>query len=260
MIDTLFSDFKARLNTSLSYSSESFIPAIAIHSPYSVHPFLLREVLKIAKEKNLSVSAHFLESKSEKKWLENSTGSFLEFFTNLLGQTSSINKPKEFLEAFKDVLNLSFTHCVEANEQELKKINELNAVINHCPTSNRFLNNNKLELKKLEGTNVDFAIGTDGLSSNNSLSMFDELRNALMIHENININSLSRKLLISATKNGAVALGLNKGSLEKGKDSDMIALILPDKIDSKDELATHIVLHTKYANKIVIGGKDIGIS
>lgn len=39
MVDTLFSDFKARLENAKKNISENFIPAIAIHSPYSVHPF-----------------------------------------------------------------------------------------------------------------------------------------------------------------------------------------------------------------------------
>ena len=72
MIDTLFSDFKARLESVKKNSSKNFIPAIAIHSPYSVHPFLVREALRLAKEENLSVSAHFLESIEEFDWLPDS--------------------------------------------------------------------------------------------------------------------------------------------------------------------------------------------
>lgn len=255
MIDTLFSDFKARLNTTLQYKSQRFIPAIAIHSPYSVHPFLLREVLQIAKEKELCVTAHFLESSEEKEWLQDNSGGFLEFFMKLLGQNQSVTSPLEFLEQFKGLRHLSFTHCVEANEEELEKIASLHAVINHCPTSNRLLNNTKLNLKKLGG--IPFSLGTDGLSSNNSLSMFDELRNALMIHTHRNVNRLAQKLLKAATLNGAVALGLNKGSLEKGKQSDLIAFYLPDCVCNVEDVATHIILHTKYASRIIIGGNDV---
>ncbi|MFA7084206.1 MAG: aminofutalosine deaminase family hydrolase, partial [Arcobacteraceae bacterium] len=257
MIDTLFSDFKARLNQTLKHKSKRFIPAIAVHSPYSVHPFLLREVLSIAKEKKLCVTAHFLESNEEKEWLKDNTGGFLDFFMKLLGQNQSVTSSMEFLEQFKQIEPLSFTHCLQANNEELKKIAELNGVINHCPTSNRLLNNSKLDLKKLKESDVVFSIGTDGLSSNNSLSMFDELRNALMIHANSNITKLSKKLLKAATLNGARALGLNKGSLEKGKQSDMIAFCLPDAIKNKEEVAMHIILHTKYVNKTIIGGEDV---
>lgn len=255
MIDTLFADFKARLNSTLQHKSKRFIPAIAIHSPYSVHPFLLREVVRIAKEKELVLTAHFLESSEEKEWLQDNSGGFLEFFMKLLGQSQSVTSPLEFLEQFKGVKHLSFTHCVEANEEELEKIASLNAIINHCPTSNRLLNNSQLNLKKLG--DIPFSLGTDGLSSNNSLSMFDELRNALMIHTQRNVNRFAQKLLKAATSNGAKALGLNKGSLEKGKESDLISFCLPDEVQNSQEVATHIILHTKYTSRIIIGGKDV---
>jgi len=161
----------------------------------------------------------------------------------------------EFLNQFSNVKNLSFTHCVEASDNDLEKIKSLNAVINHCPTSNRVLNNSKLDLSRLK--DIKFSIGTDGLSSNNSLSMFDELRTALMIHSNENVIEFSKKLLKAATLNGAIALGLNKGSLEKQKDADIISFKMNDKIEDKEDIAMQIILHTKSVNKTIIGGKVV---
>lgn len=252
MVDTLFTDFNARLSQSLSNKSKSFIPGVAVHSPYSVHPFLLRESLNVARQNNLSVTAHFLESHEEKEWLEKDSGGFLSFFENFLGQTSSVTTPLEFLNQFKNIENLSFTHCVEANKDELKKIKELDATINHCVTSNRLLNNSVLNLNNLK--DINYSIGTDGLSSNNSLSMFDELRNALMMHSTSSLNDLASDLLVAATKGGAISLGLNKGELSKDKDADMILFTLPDELKDETNLATHIILHTNEVEKIIIGG------
>jgi cytosine/adenosine deaminase-related metal-dependent hydrolase len=255
MVDTLFADFKNRLNSAKKMKSKNFIPAIAIHSPYSVHPFLVRETLKLAREEELSVSSHFLESPEESLWLHKNEGSFLDFFKNFLNQEKAVCTPMEFLNLFSNIKNLSFTHCVEANDEYLEKIKNLGASINHCVTSNRILNNSKLNLLKLE--DISFTIGTDGLSSNNSLSMFDELRNALMIHCDKNIVDFSKTLLKAATVNGSRALGLNKGVLEKDFDADMIVLTLPDEIEDKDDLAMQIILHTKFVDKIIIGGEFV---
>ncbi|MBU3015336.1 metal-dependent hydrolase [Poseidonibacter lekithochrous] len=252
MADTLFADFKSRLSSAKLNTSKNFIPAVAIHSPYSVHPFLVRESLALAKAEDLSVSTHFLESPEEFEWLHKDEGLFIEFFKNFLNQTKAVTKPMEFLTHFSNVKKLSFTHCVEASANDFEKIKSLGAVINHCPTSNRVLNNSKLDLSKLEG--IDFSIGTDGLSSNNSLSMFDELRTALMIHSNENIVELSKKLLKAATINGSKALGLNKGVLEKHKDADIISFKLADEVEDKEDLAMQIILHTKSVNKTIIGG------
>ncbi len=257
MVDTLFADFKARLENAKKNASESFIPAVAIHSPYSVHPFLLRETLKLANSEGLPVSSHFLESPEEFEWLHKDLGGFFEFFKNFLGQEKAVSKPMEFLEQFKGTKTLSFTHCVEASNRDLDKIKELGATVNHCPTSNRFLNNSKLNIQKLIDKDIPIAIGTDGLSSNNSLSMFDELRNALMIHEDRNIIELSKFLIIAATRNGSDVLGLGKGILKKDKDADIISFSLPDEVKDENDLYMNIILHTKFVNKTIIGGKDV---
>jgi len=255
MVDTLFADFKDRLRNAKKFKSKNFIPAIAIHSPYSVHPFLVRETLNLARAENLAVSSHFLESPEEFAWLHKDEGSFLDFFKNFLGQEKAVSTPMEFLNLFSNIKNLSFTHCVEASEADLEKIRNLGASINHCVTSNRILNNSKLDLSRLK--DIPFTIGTDGLSSNNSLSMFDELRNVLMIHSNENIVDFSKILLKAATLNAAKALGLNKGSLEKDLDSDMIVFTLPDEVEDMDDLAMQIILHTKFMDKVIIGGEFV---
>lgn len=255
MVDTLFADLKSRLENAKKFKSKNFIPALAIHSPYSVHPFLVRECLNIARKENLPVTTHFLESPEEFEWLHKDEGLFTNFFKNFLNQDKAVTKPMEFLNQFSDIKTLSFTHCCEASEADLNKIKNLNASINHCATSNRLLNNSKLDLNKLG--DIKFTIGTDGLSSNNSLSLFDELRNVLMVHVNKNIQEFSQELLISATRNASNALGLNKGVLKKGKDSDIIEITLPDKIKDKEDLAMQIILHTKFVQNTIIGGQVV---
>ncbi|MEA3352954.1 MAG: metal-dependent hydrolase [Campylobacterota bacterium] len=253
MIDTLFADFKAKLKTAQQNKKDNFIPAVAIHSPYSTHPFLIREVLKIARENHMAVSTHFQESKAENDWLNYSEGEFETFFKDMLDQHKSLQKPSDFLYQFKDIDNLSFTHCVEANESELQQIKQLGGTIIHCPNSNRLLSNASLNLSYLD--DIPLAMGTDGLSSNHTLNMFEELRSAFFIHTNFTPEKLSKKLLTAATKGGADALGLKKGVLKKGYDADIICFKLPDNCED-DNIATSVLLHTTNADKVYIKGKN----
>jgi cytosine/adenosine deaminase-related metal-dependent hydrolase len=255
MIDTLFLDFQEKLNLAISNTNPKFIPAIAIHSPYSTHPFLIRDILKIPNSKNLAISAHYMESKAENDWLNYNKGEFKSFFSNLLGQTKAVTTPREFLDTFKNKKNLSFTHCIEANKDELEQIKNLDATIIHCVNSNRLLNNKKLNLHNIGGINL--AIGTDGLSSNISLNMFEELKNALFIHSDIDINILANKLLVAATSGGAKALGLkNAGVLKVGFDADIITFNSVDFIQKNDTLAQNIILHTKKVKNNYIKGNN----
>jgi cytosine/adenosine deaminase-related metal-dependent hydrolase len=148
--------------------------------------------------------------------------------------------------------NLSFTHCIRANKEELNQIKQLDATIIHCPNSNRLLSNASLNLSYLE--DIPLAIGTDGLSSNHSLNMFDELRSAFYIHTNLEPNLLAQTLLKASTSGGSKALGLNKGILAKNKDADIISFCLPDEIKDKEDLATAIILHTSKVEQTYIKG------
>ncbi|MEA3383133.1 MAG: metal-dependent hydrolase [Campylobacterota bacterium] len=254
MIDTLFLDFQEKLKSAIAHKKDNFIPAIAIHSPYSTHPILIREVLKIAKQRAMAVSTHFQESEAENDWLNHSKGDFESFFKDMLDQHQSMTKPAEFLDLFKNIAPLSFTHCVEANKKELNQIKELGASIIHCPNSNRLLNNSVLNLSYLD--DIPLAMGTDGLSSNHTLNMFEELKSSFFIHTNLEPNPLAIKLLTAATQGGADALGLNKGMLKKGYDSDIITFKLPDTCNDKEDLPIAIILHTTNVDKTYIKGKN----
>jgi len=76
MADALFNDFLARLDASKAVRRERFYPAVAIHSPYSVHPILIQKALDIVKNENLKLTTHFMESEAERNWLDSSSGDF----------------------------------------------------------------------------------------------------------------------------------------------------------------------------------------
>jgi cytosine/adenosine deaminase-related metal-dependent hydrolase len=70
--DMLYGDFLERVKASQSCEASSRItPAVAIHSPYSVHPVILQRAVTLAKQHNMPLSTHFLESQAEREWLEN---------------------------------------------------------------------------------------------------------------------------------------------------------------------------------------------
>jgi len=251
MADALFGDFLARLDASKSVKREGFYPAVAIHSPYSVHPILIKKALCKVKDENLKLTAHFMESSAEREWLDSSKGDFKDFFENLLKQNSAVSDSSEFLEHFNEHKTL-LTHVVKANENELKTIASSQHTIIHCPISNRLLSNGVLDLTKLEKESIRWVLATDGLSSNYKLDLFEEMKCALFMHSNMPLLELAKKLIMSVTKNAADALGLNTGEITEGKNADMIVLDL-DK-EPNDELAIHLILHRYNISKVYVNG------
>ena len=250
--DMLYGDFLERVRASQSCEKSSrIIPAVAIHSPYSVHPILLQKAVNVAKKNNMPLSAHFLESQAEREWLESSSGTLKAFFLKYFNTSKTVTNIEEFMHAF-DTYPAHFTHCVQATQEELNYLAQKGHSIAHCPRSNRYLGCGRLAIENLP---LPFTVATDGLSSNDSLNIFDELRAAVMLHNDIPIQELSEELLRSVTGDAAEILGLNCGKIEVDKLADFAVLTLPEEPKRTEELALWTILHTKEASEVYIEGE-----
>ncbi|MCX6076608.1 MAG: metal-dependent hydrolase [Campylobacterales bacterium] len=254
MADALFADFKARLDASKAVKREGFTPAIAIHSPYSVHPILIKKAVEIAKHEKLKLTAHFMESEAERQWLDENKGDFKEFFDKLLKQNYAVSDSKEFLDHFNGFSTL-LTHVVKANQEELQTLSSNKHTVIHCPISNRLLGNPTLNIKELNDNNIRWIVATDGLSSNYKLDLFEEMKISLFMHSNAPLVKFAEALIKGVTIHAAEALGINTGAIAEGKNADMIILDL-DK-EPNHELALHLILHRYNISKIYINGKII---
>ncbi len=250
--DMLYGDFQERVRASQSCEESSRITAaVAIHSPYSVHPIILQRAVNVAKKNNMPLSAHFLESQAEREWLESSSGTLKAFFLKYFNSSQTVTNIEEFMHAF-DTHPTHFTHCVQATEEELNYLAKKGHSVAHCPRSNRYLGCGRLAIEDLP---LPFTVATDGLSSNDSLNIFDELRAAIMLHNDMPIQELSEKLLRAVTGDAAEILGLNCGKIEVDKLADFTVITLPEEPKRTEELALWTILHTKEASEVYIEGE-----
>ncbi|CAA6798450.1 MAG: BOX elements [uncultured Sulfurovum sp.] len=254
--DMLYGDFLERLNESKNCVNHGIIPAIAIHSPYSVHPVVTQRAISLAKKEGLPLSAHFLESQAEREWLTEEKGGFLNFFQNFFSTSKAVTTVDEFMNALNQVPT-HLTHAVQATTEELNFLNEKGHSIAHCPRSNRLLGCGRLAIETLIENDMPFTTATDGLSSNNTLSILDELRAALMLHHQAPVEELASVLIKSITSTPAEIFSLNSGKIEIGKDADFAFITLPDKPSSLESIPLHTILHTNKVNEVYINGTKV---
>jgi len=120
-------------------------------------------------------------------------------------------------------------HGVWVSGAEMDRLAATGTAIIHNPTANMILASGVCPLGELAHRGVRLALGTDGMASNDSQNMIEVLKlGALLqkVHHQDPAAADARQMLRLATIGGATALGLGAvtGSLEVGKQADLVRL------------------------------------
>ncbi|NHJ31799.1 MAG: amidohydrolase [Asgard group archaeon] len=185
---------------------------VSPHATNTCSDELLIEAKNLAVENKLPLQIHLAETKAEVEEIKKKKNSTPTKHLNNIGFLCE---------------NLVAGHCVWLNTEDIKLLKENNVKIAHNPSSNLKLGSGIFNYKNLRKNDITIALGTDGASSNNNLSMIEELRLASFLHKGVNTNPEilpASEAIRMATINGAKALGLDNdiGSLEIGKKADLI--------------------------------------
>jgi cytosine/adenosine deaminase-related metal-dependent hydrolase len=83
------------------------------------------------------------------------------------------------------------------------------------------------------------ALGTDSLASNPELSLWREMQVLAEEHEGVD----AAAIFAMATRGGAEALGLGDrlGTLESGKDADLLAVPIPGYVSTASQIYDYLV-------------------
>ncbi|ULO01875.1 metallo-dependent hydrolase, subgroup D [Campylobacter sp. RM5004] len=220
---------------------------ISLHSPYSICDKTYDYAINFAKKNDLLISTHYLESPYELEHLKgykNNLSSYLARFNPSL-------ITKDFLSGFDD-LKAIFTHCNYVDDFSIFKSHH---IITSCPRSNRFLGSRALRFKNLLENKLNFSLGTDGLSSNNTLNMFDELRAFLYIQSDFELNELAFLLYKAVCFDNSHLFLDGLKPFSKGASADFI--ILDDFGYLNDNLLAQIILRTQEIKNMYLDGKEI---
>ncbi len=192
--------------------------AFAPHAPYTVDDHALRRIATLAEELDVPVHMHVQETQDE-----------VERAIAVSGV-----RPLRRLQGLGLVTpRLVGVHMTCLDDDELDLLAHSGATVVHCPESNLKLASGFCPVDKLLARGVNVACGTDGAASNNDLDMLGEIRTASLLAKGVAGDPCAlpaAHALRMATYNGALALGLERsiGSLEIGKQADMVAIDLGD--------------------------------
>lgn len=190
--------------------------SLAPHAPYTVSDASWRKIVVYARQLDLPIQTHLLETRDERSRSQSEFGIDPLRRLHALGVTGP---------AFVAVHGT----YLEAGDIELLAAQACHVV--HCPTSNLKLASGIAPVTEIARRGVNVALGSDGAASNNRLDVFGEARLAALLAKGISGDAAAipaAEALRMATLNGARALGLDRdiGSLERDKQADVIAVDL----------------------------------
>jgi 5-methylthioadenosine/S-adenosylhomocysteine deaminase len=189
---------------------------LGAHSPYSCTDDLLREVKAEARALDLPFVIHVAENRAEHAMLA------------ARGGASPVRHLRDL--GLLDARSL-LAHCVWVDDEEIAILAGSGAAVAHNPVSNAKLGSGVAPVPALRRPGVPVGLGTDGTLSNNALSIFQEMKLAVLLQRVVSLDGhamTAADAFAMATAEGARALGLGRqvGTLAAGMQADLTVLAL----------------------------------
>lgn len=188
---------------------------MSLHAEYSNVDACCRYVAEFAKKNGLGMQLHLSETQAEHdQCIERHGMTPAAYFASL------------------GVFDVPTTaaHCVYVTDEDIAIMKAKGVTPVHNPVSNLKLGSGVMRLRDMLDAGLNVTFGTDGVASNNQLSVLRELQTAAILHKGVHRNPeiiRAAELPVIATRNGAIAQGREDcGRMEVGAKADMIMIDL----------------------------------
>jgi cytosine/adenosine deaminase-related metal-dependent hydrolase len=169
---------------------------LAPHALFTAAKDLFRRCEEIAQQEHILLTTHLAESREEMEMFRDGSGPLYEFmksigrpmndcgietplglFLDLIGSRGSPNRPRA-IEVNRPYLSWIVAHLNEVTENDFESLERSNSKFHvvHCPRSHNYFGHSPFAFDRLRSFGSNICLGTDSLASNESLSLFAEMR------------------------------------------------------------------------------------
>lgn len=209
----------------IEHDAGAMATGLSPHSPYTIGERHLPAIREAAAAHALPLAIHLSESAAETNFIFETSGPMATDFYPFVGWERYLTAPRrcsstELMDRYGLLTPATLAiHCVHLSMADARILKERDVSIALCPRSNERLDVGLAPVSLFKKLGIPLALGTDSLASNDSLSLWDEMRYALDAFPK---DFSPADLLRMVTSDGAAALGISEkcGSLEAGKRAD----------------------------------------
>jgi 5-methylthioadenosine/S-adenosylhomocysteine deaminase len=181
------------------------------HAIYTCDDKLYKECYDVAQKNNLFLQTHLCETEQE--------------VDDCKKQHQGLT-PVEYLDKVGVLDNNTIAaHCVHLTDNDAKILSKRGVTLVHNPCSNMKLSSGAFNIEQARKYHCKVALGTDGSSSNNNLSMIEEMKMACLLAKVSykKADAMTANEIFSiATRKGAEYYNINAGEIKEGMEADCI--------------------------------------
>ena len=206
---------------------------LAPHALFTASRDLYQRCERVARREKILLTTHLAESREETDMFRQESGPLYEFMKSIgrpmedCGQETPLEKFVGRLGDASLPAHWIVAHLNELAESDFKLLKELTSKFHivHSPRSHDYFGHSRFHFEKLRALGFNICLGTDSLASNESLSLFAEMRAFQRSEPGISPD----KVLEMVTVNGGQALdrsrhGAKLGRIRAGFRADLIAV------------------------------------
>ena len=215
---------------------------LAPHALFTASSNLFRSCENIAQRDNILLTTHLAESREEMEMFRDASGPLYEFiksigrpmddcgnetplglFLDLIGSGGSPNRPRA-IEVNRPYLSWIVAHLNELTENDFELLERSNSKFHvvHCPRSHNYFGHTPFAFERLRSLGFNVCLGTDSLASNESLSLFAEMRAFQKEFPSVSAEEIFQMVTVNPAR--ALRCENALGQIRPGFGADLIAV------------------------------------
>ena len=224
--------FQDRLRSVLPHESPIFRWGLSPHTPFTVSKELFQLSGRyLDSHRDVLTMVHMAESREEAAYFKTGRGPMADRISalNPAWTLPRATTPVQYLNGCGWLPKLDLgVHLNLVDGKDLSLLAKNRITVVHCPGSHEFFGHPDFPYGRMKKHRIPVCLGTDSLASNQSLSLFREMRLFQKKHPEVS----SHEVLSMATVKPAQALGLGKqfGQIRPGFLADMVGIPMPKKV------------------------------